>query len=230
MDDSDEAASSEGGRGYDGAGEEAERRNEAGKRGESGDERAYLSGVDEGELADASPDSLTLTPAQHERLKDHLHGDRLDDIKYSDRRYLVVGRGGDEGPGRRRALVRDLLDDRREATGYMLEDFGLSGEELDLWAPAFEILCAQSTHVVGVLEDYDGGHVWELGYLYHQQSRVRDILWLLKRVYGDEATERERYDNGMAASHLAALERSAGERVVTWDDESSLRRAVDEVP
>ncbi|WP_415381990.1 aminopeptidase [Halosimplex sp. TS25] len=215
MDDSDEGAPSDGG---------------GGDGGQRRDDRTYLNGVDEGELVDASPDALSLTPAQHERLKDHLHGDRLDDIKYSDRRYLVVGRGGDDGPGRRRTLVRDLLDERREATGFMLEDFGLSGDEIDLWAPAFEILCAQATHVVGVLEDYDGGHVWELGYLYHQQSRVRDILWLLKRVYGDESTERERYDNGMAASHLAALERAAGERVVTWDDESSLRRAVGEIP
>ncbi|WP_459194138.1 aminopeptidase [Halosimplex sp. J119] len=194
------------------------------------DERGYLDGVDEGELVDADPETLSLTPAQHERLKDALHGDGLDDIAYGDRRYLVVGRGGDEGPGERRRLVRNLLDSRRKAVGFMLEDFGLTGEEIDLWAPAFEILCEQATHVVGVLEDYDGGHVWELGYLYHQQSQVRDILWLLKRVYGDETTTREHYDNGMAASHLAALERAAGERVVTWEGESDLRQAVEEIP
>ncbi|MFB6141448.1 MAG: aminopeptidase [Halosimplex sp.] len=200
---------------------------------ESGDDEAdaeYVAGVDGGALVDTSPDALTLTPEQHERLKTHLHGDRLNDIEYSDRRYLVVGRGGDDGPGRRRRLVRDRLDDRRGATAFMLEDFGLAGEQIDLWAPAFEILCEQATHVVGVLEDYDGGHVWELGFLYHQQSRARDVLWLLKRVYGDRATERERYDNGMAASHLAALEQAAGDRVVTWTDESDLRRAVEEIP
>ncbi|QLH83723.1 aminopeptidase [Halosimplex pelagicum] len=206
-----------------------------GASGDAGDERAgesaeYVEGVDGAGLVDASPDSLTLTPQQHERLKTHLHGERLNDIQYSDRRYLVVGRGGDDGPGRRRRRVRDQLDDRREATAFMLEDFGLSGDEIDLWAPAFEILCEQATHVVGVLEDYDGGHVWELGYLYHEQSRVRDALWLLKRAYESDERRRERYDNGMAAAHLAALERAAGERVVHWRGESDLRRAVREVP
>ncbi|QLH78864.1 aminopeptidase [Halosimplex rubrum] len=190
----------------------------------------YVDGVDGAGLVDASPDSLTLTPRQHERLKTHLHGDRLNDIQYSDRRYLVVGRGGDDGPGQRRRRVRDLLDDRREATAFMLEDFGLSGDEIDLWAPAFEILCEQATHVVGVLEDYGGGHVWELGYLYHEQSRVRDVLWLLKRAYESDERRRERYDNGMAAAHLAALERAADERVVHWRGASDLDRAVGEIP
>ncbi|MFB6173492.1 MAG: aminopeptidase [Halobacteriales archaeon] len=190
----------------------------------------YVEGVDGGDLVETEPDSLTLTPEQHERLKTHLHGDRLNDIAYSDRRYLVVGRGGDDGPGRRRHLVRDRLDDRRDATAFMLEDFDLDGEQIDLWAPAFEVLCEQATHVVGVLEDFDGGHVWELGYLYHEQSTVRDVLWLLKRVYDDPDEQRARYDNGMAAAHLAALERAAGDRVVTWRDSDSLRRAVDEIP
>jgi hypothetical protein len=203
---------------------------DAGDEAQAGERTEFVDGVDGGELVDASPDSLTLTPEQHERLKTHLHGDRLNDIEYSDRRYLVVGRGGDGGPGRRRRRVRDLLDDRRDATAFMLEDFGLSGEEIDLWAPAFEILCEQATHVVGVLEDYDGGHVWELGYLYHERSRVRDALWLLKRVYESDERQRERYDNGMAASHMAALERAASDRVVHWHDESDLRRAVDEIP
>ena len=203
---------------------------DAGDGGEPGADAEYVDGVDGAGLVDASPDSLTLTPQQHERLKTHLHGDRLNDIQYSDRRYLVVGRGGDDGPGQRRRRVRDLLDDRREATAFMLEDFGLSGSEIDLWAPAFEILCEQATHVVGVLEDFDGGHVWELGYLYHEQSRVRDALWLLKRAYESDERRRERYDNGMAAAHLAALERAAGERVVHWGGESDLPRAVREIP
>ncbi|WP_436928908.1 aminopeptidase [Halosimplex halobium] len=203
---------------------------DAGDDENAGERTEYVDGVDGGDLVDTSPDSLTLTPEQHERLKTHLHGDRLNEIEYSDRRYLVVGRGGDDGPGRRRRRVRDLLDDRRDATAFMLEDFGLSGSEIDLWAPAFEILCEQATHVVGVLEDFDGGHVWELGYLYHEGSRVRDALWLLKRTYESDERRRERYDNGMAAAHLAALERAAGDRVVRWHDESDLRRAVGEIP
>ncbi|QPV62740.1 aminopeptidase [Halosimplex litoreum] len=233
MVDSDEGASGDDG---ERPGDDGERAGDDGER--AGDNRAaetgggpdYVDGVEGAELVDASPDSLTLTPEQHERLKTHVHGDRLSDIQYSDRRYLVVGRGGDDGPGRRRRRVRDQLDDRREATAFMLEDFGLSGEEIDLWAPGFEILCEQASHVVGVLEDYDGGHVWELGYLYHEQSRVRDALWLLKRTYESDERRRERYDNGMAASHLAALERVADDRVVRWDGEGDLRRAVEEIP
>jgi hypothetical protein len=34
----------------------------------------------------------------------------------------------------------------------------------------------------------------------------------------------------MAAAHLAALERAAGERVVRWHGENDLRRAVNEIP
>jgi len=187
----------------------------------------YIEDVDpDGILGD---DRLEPTPEQHEQLKDALHGG-LAEIRRAERRYLVVGRGGDEGSGRRRRQVRDLLDERPGATAFRLEDFGFTGEELALWAPAFEILSATSTHVVGVLEDFDGGHVWELGYLYRQQTRVRNALWLLKRVYDDEETNRDRYDNGMAASHLAALEAAAGDRVVEWQVPGDIPDAVAEIP
>jgi hypothetical protein len=188
----------------------------------------YVAGVDPGELVDA--DRLRPTPEQHERLKDRLHGDRFGAIRRSDRRYLVVGSGHETGPGRRRRRVRDLLDERPRSTAFRLEDFGFTGEELELWAPAFDVLSSMATHVVGVLEDYDGGHVWELGFLYHRQTHVRDALWLLKRVYASEAETRERYDNGMAASHLAALESAAEDRVVTWEDPEDLPDAVAEIP
>ena len=198
---------------------------------EGGDEAtpAHLSGIE----ADAveSGDSLRLTPEQHQKLKDQLHGsDRFDDLRRADRRYLVVGRGGDGGPGERRRMVRDRLDRRSGAVAVRLEAFGFTGEDIDLWAPAFDILAAMATHVVGVLEDFDGGHVWELGVLYHRQVHVRDSLWLLKRVYGTAAAMRDHYDNGMAASHLAALERAAGDRVLEWRDRESLRSAVDSIP
>jgi len=68
------------------------------------------------------------------------------------------------------------LDDRRNAVAFRLEEFGFEADDLDLWAPAFEVLSAQATWVVGVLEDFDGGHVWELGYLYRRQTTVRDAL------------------------------------------------------
>lgn len=196
----------------------------------------YIDGIEETDrLTDTDSETLSLTPQQHERLKEHLHGDdpkgkRLDELTYTDRRYLVVGRGGDDGPGSRRTMVRDVLDDRRDAVAFRLEDFGLTPDEIDLWAPAFDILCQQATHVIGILEDYDGGHVWELGFLYHQQSRIHDVLWLLKRIYKSNEKQREKYDNGMAASHLAALEKTTTNRVLQWKTVEELRRAITEIP
>jgi hypothetical protein len=122
------------------------------------------------------------------------------------------------------------LDDRRDAAAFRLEDFGFDEEDLDLWAPAFDILSAQATWVVGVIEDFEGGHVWELGYLYRQQTAVRDVLWLLKRVYEDPTIHRARYDNGMAASHLAALEAAVSERVVEWSTVTELDKGVGNIP
>ncbi|WP_267643620.1 aminopeptidase [Haloarchaeobius amylolyticus] len=190
--------------------------------------REYLENVDPDELV--HDDELRLTPQQHERLKDGLHGRRFKTLKRSDRRYLVVGRGGEDGPGERRLEVCERLDDRPGATAFRLEDFGFTGEDIDLWVPAFDILSEMATHIVGILEDFDGGHVWELGFLYHYQTTIRDILWLLKRVYDSEDAMRDHYDNGMAASHLAALEEAAGERVIDWEASADLADAVAEIP
>ena len=175
-------------------------------------------------------DELSHAPQQHQALKNAIHGaSTYTEIKRADRRYLVIGRG--RGNARdRRELVRQQLDERISATAFMLEDFGLTGDDIDLWAPAFDILSSLASHVVGVLEDFDGGHVWELGYLYHHQRHVRDILWLLKRVYPTEKEMREQYDNGMAAAHLEALETAANERLVTWRTEEELEGAVDRIP
>ena len=122
------------------------------------------------------------------------------------------------------------MDDRRDAVAFRLEEFGFDADDLDLWAPAFEVLSSQATWVIGVIEDFDGGHVWELGYLYRQQTSVRDVLWLLKRVYDDPAEHRARYDNGMAASHLAALEAAVGERIAEWSTLAELDSTVDRIP
>ncbi|QKY20514.1 aminopeptidase [Halolamina sp. CBA1230] len=193
------------------------------------EESAYIGDIDSDAVVDEA--QLQLTPHQHEQLKTQLHGSsQFDEIKRADTRYLVVGRGGEEGPGKRRLEVCEQLDDRRGAAGYRLEDFGFTTDEIDLWAPAFDLLAAMASHIVGVLEDFDGGHVWELGYLYHQQRHVRDRLWLLKRLYESETEMRRQYDNGMAASHLAALEEAAGDRVIGWGDEASLRDAVEGIP
>lgn len=183
--------------------------------------------ISDGELHDDA--ALSLTPEQHQRLKNGLHGSQFDDIRRVDRRYLVVGSGSGES-GDRRRRVCSQLDDRRDAVAFRLEEFGFDNEDLDLWAPAFDILSAQATWVVGVIEDFEGGHVWELGYLYRQQTNVRDVLWLLKRVYDDPTTHRAHYDNGMAASHLAALEAAVSDRVVEWSTVAELDHAVEEIP
>ena len=173
--------------------------------------------------------SLSLTPEQHQRLKDGLHGPRFDDVRRADRRYLVIGSGsGERGERRRRVCAQ--LDDRRDSIAFRLEEFGFDADDLDLWAPAFEVLSSQATWVIGVIEDFDGGHVWELGYLYRQQTSVRDVLWLLKRAYDDPAEQRARYDNGMAASHLAALEATVSDRVLEWSTIEELDRTVEEIP
>lgn len=47
-----------------------------------------------------------------------------------------------------------------------LEDYGLTPDEIRLWARAFDILCGRATHIVAVIEDFDGGYVWEMGLLF----------------------------------------------------------------
>ena len=91
-------------------------------------------------------------------------------------------------------------------------------------------MSAQASWVVGGLEDFDGGHVWELGYLYRRQTTVRDALWLLKRIYDDPDEQRAHYDNGMAASHLAALEETVAERVLAWATVEELDRVIERIP
>lgn len=183
--------------------------------------------MNNGDLVTA--DQLRPTPAQHQRLKDAIHGKKFEEIRRCRRRYLVIGRGGGSA-GERRRRVRDQLDKRDAATAFQLEDFGLTSDALDLWVPAFEILSGIASHLVGVIEDFDGGHVWELGYLYSNQTRVSDILWILKRIYSTESKMRERYDNGMAASHMAMLEKAAADRIIAWEDDTELAAAVSRIP
>ncbi|WP_254823007.1 hypothetical protein [Haloglomus halophilum] len=179
----------------------------------------------EDRLVDAGATSLT--PTEYQRLKDLVNGDRLEQIKGHSRRYLVAGAGGDGEAADRRGLVCGRLDDRRDppAVAVRLEDFGLTREEMALWARLFDVLCGMATHVVAVLEDFDGGYVWELGLLYAPSYRAK--AWVPQRVYDDDRTQREHYENGMAAAHLEHLSR---ERVFTWATVSDLRAAVDEIP
>ena len=171
-------------------------------------------------------DGLAFTFEEHERLKTLLHGDRFRELAYSERRYLVLGAGGEGESVDRRMTVYQLLGARPDATSFRLEEFGLTPDELALWAAAYENLCEKATHIVAVIEGYEGGYVWELGYLFHED--IREKVWVLKREYGSETANRAHYDNGMAASHLRLLENA--DRTVRWTDEEDLKESVGAIP
>lgn len=171
---------------------------------------------------------IQLTPTEHQRIKDLVNGDQLDRLKGHERRYLVAGAGGDTGAASRRQLVYDRLDSRTNppAVATQLEEFGLTPDETRLWTRVFDILCGMATHIVAVIEDFDGGYVWELGLLF--APSYREKAWVLKRRYPDDDTERNKYDNGMSASHVTLL--LTGSHAVEWTDTDELRAAVDELP
>lgn len=171
---------------------------------------------------------IHLTPTEHQRVKDLVNGDQLDRLKGHERRYLVAGAGGDTGAASRRQLVYDHLDSRTNppAVATQLEDFGLTPEEIRLWTRVFDILCGMATHIVAVIEDFDGGYVWELGLLF--APSYREKAWVLKRRYPDDDTERETYDNGMSVSHVKLL--LTGSQAFEWTDTDELRAALDEIP
>lgn len=47
------------------------------------------------------------------------------------------------------------LDDRRDAVAFRLKPFEFDVDDLGLWAPAFEVLSAQATWIVGVIEEFN---------------------------------------------------------------------------
>lgn len=169
---------------------------------------------------------ISLTPTEHQRVKDLVNGEEMSRVKGHDRRYLIVGAGGKTGAATRRMTVYDLLGEREDAVATRLENFGLTREDIELWTRVFDILCGRATHIVAVLEDFDGGYVWELGLLF--APSYREKVWVLKRRYEAEDVERERFDNGMAASHTEML--LTGGRCLEWRDEEELRKAVKSLP
>ena len=171
-------------------------------------------------------DGLSLSFEEYERLKTLQHGDQFRKLAYSDRIYLIVGAGGDTEKAARRRTVTDELDQRADATAIRLEEFGLTSDDLALWATTFELLCDRATHIIVIIEDYEGGYVWELGYLF--QESLRELVWVLKRDYGTVDENRTHYDNGMAASHLRLLENAA--RTVRWETDAGLIKCLDRLP
>lgn len=172
--------------------------------------------------------SIQLTPSEHQRIKDLVNGSQLERVRNHERRYLIAGAGDETGAATRRAIVYDQLDERTDpsATAVQLEDLGLTPEEIRLWTRTFDILCGMATHIVAVIEDFDGGYVWELGLSF--APSYREKTWVLKRRYPDDETERERFDNGMGASHVELL--LTGPCAHEWVDVEELREVVDEIP
>jgi len=173
-------------------------------------------------------EEIRLTPSEHAHIKSLVFGEEMRRIDGHERRYLVVGAGGRTGAASRRRLVYNHLDSRTTppAVAMQLEDFGLTPEDIRLWSRVFDILCGRATHIVGVIEDFDGGYVWELGLLF--APAYRESVWVLKRRYPDDDIEREQYDNGMAASYVRLL--LTGDRCHEWVDVDDLRTVVERVP
>lgn len=90
----------------------------------------------------------------------------------------------------------------------------------------FDLLCGLATHIVAVIEDFDGGYVWEVGLLF--APSYREKTWVLKRRYREEQTERRRYDNRMGAPHVKLL--LTGPRAFDWMRPEELREAIEKVP
>ena len=172
-------------------------------------------------------EDVSRTPAEHQQIKDLVNHD-LDQIKQYDRRYLSVGAGGSTEAASRRQTVYDKLNARTNppAVAFRLEDYEFTADDIRLWVRVFDILCGRATHIVAVIEDFDGGYVWELGLLFGPS--YRDKTWILKRAYDDPQTEHNKYENGMAASHVELLVTSS--RCHEWTDAETLREAVENIP
>lgn len=182
----------------------------------------------EEQVVDELADGIPLSPAEHERVKNLVHGQQFQRIKAFNRRYLVVGTGEDDEAGERRQFVYDRLDSRTDppAVATQLEDYDLTKDEMRLWVRVFDILCGMCTQIVAVIEDFEGGYVWELGLIFAPTYRKK--TWILKRRYRDQETERERFANGMAISHVKLL--LTGARAQEWIDTEELRDAVQSIP
>jgi len=177
------------------------------------------------ELAGEIPD-FKISPEEHARLKNKLFTSDFGRLKRFDERYLVCGSGSNGDAATRRDTAYDILDSRDDATAFKLEDFGFTGEDMDLWWRGFDILCGRATKIAVVIEDFHGGYASEMAYLWRDEYRAR--TWLVTRIYDDEATMREQYDDPMARSCSIAFAREG--RVFEWDDPSAFREAVERIP
>jgi hypothetical protein len=53
----------------------------------------------------AEIEGISLAPSEHQQVKDLVNGEQMNRIKGYDRRYLIVGAGGETGAATRRRIV-----------------------------------------------------------------------------------------------------------------------------
>lgn len=165
----------------------------------------------------------SLTPAEYERLKSAVFSESFHALLASETSYFVLG-NYDDGPREARLeLVAERLSARGdESYAFLMKDVP---EGWDLWTAKFEVLASRADYLVPVLEDNHGSHHWEVGRI--AAPAYRPKVHALKRAYGSEEREHERFD-AMVADFLDVLDRDG--RVCFWREEADLRECVDGLP
>lgn len=162
-----------------------------------------------------------VTPEQYRDLKRAVFGAEFSALAFSERSYFVIG-SYREDEKRRLRTVRDELRTRENAYAFLMDDFP---EAWEYWTAKFKILASRADHIVGVFEHSHGGHVWEVGYIDHEEHRRKSHV--LKREYESRVDEREAFDAMFA--HFLEVMADLG-RVYPWTDEAELLEQSANVP
>jgi hypothetical protein len=162
------------------------------------------------------------TPEEYARLKRAVFSDPFRQILRADRTYFVLGKYDGAGRERRLELVKSTLNEREGAFAYLMKDVP---DAWEFWPTKFRILAQRATRIVPVLEDTEGSHDWEFGVVSGPEFRPK--VFVLKREYGSEEVEREKF-HALPAEFVEVLDRDG--RVARWRDEEELEKGVEEVP
>jgi hypothetical protein len=132
-----------------------------------------------------------ISPPDYDDWEDFKHDltSDLRPIATTEPSIFVLGAYGEDGTYDRLRTARRKL---RQATGgevYLLEDVI---DVWDYWTTKFKVVASFSTHIVGIYEHSDGGHVWEAGYL--DSPPIRDRTYVLKREYAVDDPADEPFD------------------------------------
>jgi len=130
--------------------------------------------------------------------------------------FILGAYGEDDGTLDRLEAAKSHLDEHINGEVYFLTDVI---DAWECWSTKFKIVASYSTHIVGVYEHSDGGHVWEAGYLDHQP--YRDRTYILKRDYPRPPKD-EPFD-AMFGHFMKSVKDTSNERYYEWclDDETN---------